>query len=88
MQYFRDNNPGPGWQDRVVTLWMEDDAPVPDKETTGAALCRFMGTPHPGAFMEEIDGGDTFTRLYPGGWVETIYPEGGEIGVVFKKSSI
>lgn len=79
----RDYNPGHDWYARVITIWAEDDAPVPDKESTEAAFNRITGTTYH-RIKEEIDHGDTTTYLYEQGWVKTVSFDGGQIGFVYK----
>lgn len=67
-----DRNPekGSDWYNRVVVVWEEDDAMVPDREMGTAAFARIAGTSTMrGGNIDEYDGGDTIMTLYRGGWV-------------------
>lgn len=71
------------WQDHILTIWVEDDAPVPDKESTNAAFKRITGK-DPNQYIERIDNGDHFIYRYLGGWVRLISYGDGAVGVVYK----
>ena len=73
-----------GWQERILIIWVEDDAPAPDKETADAALFRLSGRKRDQA-VEKIVEDDCFTYLFIDGWVMSTYPEGADIGVVYKE---
>lgn len=70
-----------GWEDRILTIWMEDD--VAHGESTDDAFVRITGKDLD-QYIEKIDGKDHFIYLYRGGWVRVISYEGGEVGIVYK----
>ena len=71
-----------GWIGKVVVLWEEDDAPVPDKEKTATAFKRISGCIEKP--LHTIDNGDEFISFYRGGWVKSINCEGGWVGVLVR----
>jgi hypothetical protein len=68
------------WHDRLVKLWEEDDAPVPDKELTREAFVRIAG--HHNIEIHKIDDGDAFYYFYMRGWVKCVSCDGGYVGVL------
>jgi len=88
MMIRRNYNPGPDWQDHIIIIWEQDDAPTPDKEVAPAALRRLMGIKHPrleAKIVDEYDNGTTF--LYQEGWVMRVYPEGSSIGIIYQEDA-
>lgn len=84
MRFKIERNPAPSgdWPDRVLVVWEEDDAPVPDKERLGAAWVRITGHRLERAPLRVVDRGDWIASLYPDGWVRIASCEGGAVGVV------
>ena len=94
-QYLRDKNapavqPGKpvDWHQRVLDLWIEDDATrfCEGHEGPEAAFLRITGQkPSPRVGYYDEDGkSDYFMNLYEGGWVITYTCEGGRVGVVVR----
>ena len=83
MNIKRDYFPEVGWRTRVLTIWTEDDVPMIDKERTSTAFERITGLKYD-SYIQTIDDGDSFYYLYRGGWVRTLCPEGGTVGVVVR----
>lgn len=79
------------WHERTVIIWMEDDAPVPDKEKVEAAWKRIRGcdlnsNSYKCKVLKKLEDGDTFIKLYPHGWVIFTCCEGSGIGIVVKEN--
>ena len=75
------------WEQHLVKLWEEDDAPVPDKERTDAAFKRISGLGYDRPIYE-IDQGDQSIFLYRGGWAKAVNCEGGWVGVLIRTETI
>lgn len=80
----------PGWVDRVLVLWEEDDARPPDREGPNQALRRMSGLWGPvDAAREEptarVDVDDQTFALYRGGWVKGYSCGLGFVGVVVEE---
>lgn len=73
------------WEDHLVRLWVEDDIPTPDKETTESAFKRIAGETR-GEPIHEIDQGDCSVYFYRGGWVKVISFDGGCVGILVQLS--
>jgi hypothetical protein len=76
------------WREMYLRIWVEDDAPVPDKERTGNAFQRITG--HTDKYMRErhthmIDDDDCITFFYSDGWVREVACDGGSVGVLVKE---
>ncbi len=69
------------WKDILLSLWIEDDAPVPDKEDVQSAFTRIVGKYH-GEPITTIDEGDTIFSFYRDGWVKVVSYEGGAVCVL------
>lgn len=90
MIYHEDHVPD-NWRDYAVVLWMdsrakdldsmEDDAPVPDKESTVAAFHRISEC-RTGSHVKFIDEGDQMFYFYRGGWIRAETCEGGWVGIL------
>lgn len=72
------------WEDMLVELWREDDAPVPDKERTHEALKRLF--PYESftknTTVRSVDHGDSGGDLYDNGVFVGWSCEGGWISVL------
>jgi len=75
------------WEKQLVILWVEDDAPVPDKESTLSAFMRItgMGAVEVERPIHEIDAGDAFFNFYRWGWVKAVTCDGGWVGVLVRR---
>jgi hypothetical protein len=82
------SRPGADWSNRIVTIWEEDDAPVPDKERFSHAWERIRGDKydekrmHSSSVIATYDGGDWYVRLHPYGWVSGGTCSGAFIGII------
>ena len=68
---------------KVLILWEEDDAPVPDKERVGAAFRRITQLDAKHA-LATVDEGDVMTHYYRGGWVRIVSYDGGAVGMLIE----
>lgn len=68
---------------KVLIVWEEDDAPVPDKEDGPAAFRRItqLNDKHT---LATVDEGDVITHYYRGGWVRTVSYDGGAVGMLIE----
>jgi hypothetical protein len=72
----------------ILTLWVEDDAPVPDKERVDSAFERMSGYTKSQCkrnLKRKIDRGDWIAFIYRNGWVKIISCEGGAVGVLIEE---
>lgn len=75
--------PSLDWWNRVVVVWEEDDALVPDREKVHQAFARICGSAWSrDTALARHDGGDTISVLHPGGWVTGACCGLGFVGVV------
>ncbi len=72
------------WSNRLLILWMEDDAFPADREYTSSAFKRITDCQDHDK-IHEHDDGDAFYSFYRGGWVKVSAPDGGMVGVLVKE---
>ena len=70
------------WQQRILWLWQEDDAPVPDKEKTNSAFARISNMHHSKGIIGVHDYEDYVYTIHVGGWVRRFDYDGGRVGVL------
>lgn len=94
MTYLRDNDPlfarhgrDTPWYERVLDLWIEDDATqgLEGHENPQHAFVRITKQePENPIDRFDVPGNDYFMVLYRSGWVITYTPSGGSVGVVVR----
>ena len=68
---------------KVLIVWEEDDAPVPDKERGRDAFTRITQL-DPKHALATVDEGDVITNYYRGGWVRIVSYDGGAVGMLIE----